>query len=718
MKKLQALVFCGVLALPSAAQTIIPAPGATDRPGIDVESYHIQASIDPATSELTGVVGIRFVQLDRDDYVVFDLDRRLRVRDVYLGEGEPLPVRFRQFDVDSTLEVDLSELGQFEQPVVRIEYAGRLPADSRDPEGVWAAIDRNSAFLLEEGKWYPMNGVRSDPARMRMDLSVPEGWEVVGALSEAAAPAGFPEDALGEAEPALPAPEAGAEEPAAGIAVPIVPEPEAAPQLVDPDAENPVAAFFANQSEIGVGEPSFSMSSDVPDLWGTVVAGTFERVSPPLASGSVEALFLGGSAAAASELGEAAAGMFRFYSGLFGPPAAPVLRLIEVGVADWEGQSAPGILLLPSSAFLPDYDPWELAQRVATQWFPLEFEVGDPVGDAWIAEGLGVFAALHYFEETLPPADALEYVRRTLVKALSYEGNLTLREAGTLPRESAEYRSLAAYKGAFVFRMLREVMGPNLFGSFLTELTANYDGRPLTTAGVTDQASDVNGGDLAYFFDQWLNVAEVPEFEREYRVLRLSAGGYKVEGQITQDLDLFSMPVEVQVITDGEPEYQTVFVAGPSSDIDIVTERKPRSIVIDPNMKVLRLSPDIRVAVHVSRGEDLADAGEWNAAIDAYQAAIDLDRLSSLAFFRMGEALFELGALQSAADMFREALNGDLEPTWIEVWSYINIGKIYDLRIQRERALIEYEKAVNTGDDAYGAQAEAQMHIERPFRTN
>jgi len=410
--------------------------------------------------------------------------------------------------------------------------------------------------------------------------------------------------------------------------------------------------------------------------------------------------------------------MFRFYSGLFGPPAAPVLRLIEVGVADWEGQSAPGILLLPSSAFLPDYDPWELAQRVATQWFPLEFEVGDPVGDAWIAEGLGVFAALHYFEETLPPADALEYVRRTLVKALSYEGNLTLREAGTLPRESAEYRSLAAYKGAFVFRMLREVMGPNLFGSFLTELTANYDGRPLTTAGVTDQASDVNGGDLAYFFDQWLNVAEVPEFEREYRVLRLSAGGYKVEGQITQDLDLFSMPVEVQVITDGEPEYQTVFVAGPSSDIDIVTERKPRSIVIDPNMKVLRLSPDIRVAVHVSRGEDLADAGEWNAAIDAYQAAIDLDRLSSLAFFRMGEALFELGALQSAADMFREALNGDLEPTWIEVWSYINIGKIYDLRIQRERALIEYEKAVNTGDDAYGAQAEAQMHIERPFRTN
>ena len=83
----------------------------------------------------------------------------------------------------------------------------------------------------------------------------------------------------------------------------------------------------------------------------------------------------------------------------------------------------------------------------------------------------------------------------------------------------------------------------------------------------------------------------------------------------------------------------------------------------------------------------------------------------------MGEALFELNALPSAADMFREALNGDRDPIWTEVWSYINIGKIYDLRIQRERALIEYGKAVATGDDAYGAQAEAEAYIERPFRS-
>jgi len=736
MKKIQAFLMLGLLSGPLLGQNIIPAPGGGDRPQIDVESYDIQAEIDPDESQLRATVEIRFVQLDRQSYAVFDLDRRLRVEDVYLGETEPLPARFRQFEVDSTIEVDLSGLGQFDQPVIRVEYAGRLGVNPDDPEPAQAGIDANGAFLLEEGKWYPMNGVRRDPARMTLDLSVPDDWQVVSALpavsrrTVAELPetedveivfrpaADVPPLPEGLDEDLPPVPEVGGEVPtptAVPEAAGNTPEGDR-PQLVDPDMGNPVAAFFAGRGDSGFGPPSYSFSSDIPGLWGSVIAGTFERVEPPFVDGSVEALVSADSASTASEVGQAAAEMFRFFSGVFGPPAAPVLRLVEVSVPDWEGQSSPGMLLLPPAFFRSDFDPWELAAHVAEQWFPLRFQAADPVGDAWITEGLGVFAGLYYFDETLSEADASDYVRRALIRALSYEGDLTLRQAGSLPRGSAEYRALAGYKGGFIFRMLREIMGPELFPSLLDEFRVRFSSMPVTTSALIDLASDVQGEDLSYFFSQWLDEPRVPEFEREYRVLRLNPGGYKVEGRITQDLDLFSMPVEIEVITDGEPEYQTVFLSGPASDIDIVTERKPRSMVIDPKMKVLRMSPDILVAVHISRGEDLANAGKWNDAINEYNQAVDLDRLSSLAYFRMGEALFELNALPSAADMFREALNGDLEPTWIEVWAYINVGKIYDLRIQRERALIEYQKAINTGDDAYGAQAAAQAYMERPFR--
>jgi tetratricopeptide (TPR) repeat protein len=207
----------------------------------------------------------------------------------------------------------------------------------------------------------------------------------------------------------------------------------------------------------------------------------------------------------------------------------------------------------------------------------------------------------------------------------------------------------------------------------------------------------------------------VPEFKIDYIVYR-EKNGYKVGGQVKQDLDLFKMPVEFQVQTDGDPEYARVEVVGESSELDVKTDRKPKAVLIDPREKILRMSGDIRVSVLINRGEEYSNEGQFNAAIDEFQKAVDLDAHNSLALFRMGEALFELGNLQAAAGMFQEALNGDLKPKWVEVWAYINRGKIFDIRGQRDRAVTEYQKAINTGEDAYGAQAEADKYTKEPFR--
>ena len=108
--------------------------------------------------------------------------------------------------------------------------------------------------------------------------------------------------------------------------------------------------------------------------------------------------------------------------------------------------------------------------------------------------------------------------------------------------------------------------------------------------------------------------------------------------------------------------------------------------------------------------------GRFNEAMDHFQEAIDLNPSSSLASFRMGEALFELGNTTPAAQNFRNVISGDLKPKWVEVWAYINLGKIYDSRGDHERASAEYQKAISTGDDSYGAQADAQKYLATPFR--
>jgi tetratricopeptide (TPR) repeat protein len=82
-----------------------------------------------------------------------------------------------------------------------------------------------------------------------------------------------------------------------------------------------------------------------------------------------------------------------------------------------------------------------------------------------------------------------------------------------------------------------------------------------------------------------------------------------------------------------------------------------------------------------------------------YQKDLQANRNSSITHFRIGEIYFQQGNLQSAANEFREALNGDLEPKWTEVWSPLNLGKIFDASGQRDRAIDEYKRAQRRNDD-------------------
>jgi aminopeptidase N len=456
-------------------------------------------------------------------------------------------------------------------------------------------------------------------------------------------------------------------------------------------------------------------ASKQPSYWGMVAAGKYTPVDVKSEKAEVTVQTLRAPADVATPIAEAAGKILDYYAETFGPPPSSKLNIVEVQGANWSSRWAVGTLLVPSTQLRKDFDLPALAAAVAHQWFPLKIGVKDPTADAWLVDGMAVFASLMYFEKTLSPAEAQEHINKALVRALGYEGNTSIRQAGALEKDSAEYRSLVEYKGAFVLRMLRWVIGDDNFQKLLTTYLEKFQNTPASTEEFEKLASSVAGGDLNYFFDQWLSSSGVPEFKQEYTVFR-TKDGYKVVGQIRQDLDLFKMPVELQIQTDGDPEYARVEVSGEASDFDVLVQRKPKAVVIDPREKLLRMSNDIRIAVLVNRGEDLGAEGKYNEAIDEYQKAIDIDGHNSLALFRMGEALFELGNLQAAANVFRESLNGDLKPKWVEVWAYVNLGKIFDIRGQRERAVTEYQKAVNTGDDAYGAQAEAQKYIGEPFR--
>jgi len=116
----------------------------------------------------------------------------------------------------------------------------------------------------------------------------------------------------------------------------------------------------------------------------------------------------------------------------------------------------------------------------------------------------------------------------------------------------------------------------------------------------------------------------------------------------------------------------------------------------------------LTVSTAVAVGQQIPD-------LDQYRHDLETNPRSSLAHFRIAEILSQQGNYQGAANEFREALNGDLDPKWTEVWSHINLGKIFDISGQRERAVSEYNLAIRTKDDTQGAQEEAGKYLKVPY---
>jgi tetratricopeptide (TPR) repeat protein len=195
-----------------------------------------------------------------------------------------------------------------------------------------------------------------------------------------------------------------------------------------------------------------------------------------------------------------------------------------------------------------------------------------------------------------------------------------------------------------------------------------------------------------------------------------------VNGKISQDLDTFRMPATLRIDTEGNPEEKKVEIAGTSTDFAVETFGKPKNVVLDPKGQLLRYDNDMRVAVAIKRGEQFMEVAEYIEALNEYKKALDVKRNSSLAHYRTAEAYFKQGNYQAAANEFRESLSGDLDPKWTEVWSHINLGMIYDITDQRDRAVNEYKLAQRTKDNTQGALEEAQKYInakfERPRNTN
>jgi tetratricopeptide (TPR) repeat protein len=631
--------------------------------------YDVDVTLHPADQTLSAKARVEFVGASASRALLVELHQDLKVASVRGTDGKSF-----EFERDSSSPLDLKvSLPDVVEPgkhlTLVFDYAGSVSNEDDSPsKGLrLAAVDRSSAYLLLPARWFPLTDYPSNRYTAVFKITLPDTFAVAG-TGKAAAPSAVP-------------------------------------------------ASGKTPSQI-----AYTFKSDTAAPVGTFVAGAI-RLTPVQSQGLNISVFAPASAPAAQGYGNALASIVNFFSSEFAPLADPNLTIAQMPDGSVAGFSAPGLLLVSARQWTAKVNESLLAQLAAGQWWGSQVLAASP-SDVWLTDGLARYSEALYIQQAENAPGLHRMLEEFAVSALMYDDAAPIAQAQRLQLYSVEYRSVVVNKGAMVFQMLHALLGDSIFQSLLHDFYLKFAGKTvrledfekMAEARAPARSAGKPPLNLVAFFSQWLNSTGVPEFKTDYIVYRTKKG-FKVVGKIQQDLETFNMPVELRVDTEGNPETKTIQATGLNTEFQIDTfgRPKPNGLTVDPNNNLLKSSPRLRVHAAVARGEALAEQGKYFEAIQEYQKAVDVQGNNSLGHFRMAEAMFYQKNYQAAANEFRSALDGDLDPKWTEVWSHVYLGKIFDLTGQRERAVNEYSRAEQLKDDTSGAQEEAARYLQKPY---
>src|SRR5437762_4677146 len=492
----------------------------------DITNYRIEVQLSPNEHTLRAGADVTFVPLDATRSVVFELNGSLHVDSVE-KDGKAL-TGFVQDAVGAgalgpNVRIDLGQVVPAAQPVtVRIRWSGALASPEGGPlaNKRLAYVGPEGSYLMYASRWFPFHDYAADRATSDITVIVPTGVQVGGISDE-----------------------------------PVTPQ-------VDK-----------------TGTTRFRFVNKQPVLIGNFIAGQY--VVKSLRYGKYELQFFvkPGSETRLSNYGESMGRALEFYTNQYGAPAFGS-RFVVAQPDDEaiEAYSGPGMLFLASRFFdaaRPASDE-RLQREVAYQWW------GQSIGlksfdDAWISQGLAEWSAFALRESTLNGAQLDAAQREEQERALTFEQTSSIvRAPAALDDQSAAYQSIILYKGAMVFRMLRETLGKDQFNELLRQFLDQYRNKSASIDDFERLASKVAGKNMRYFFAQWLEGTGVPEFSVDYQIIRTRNGKFRTRGTVRQNFENLNMPVELALRSEGgDVPMKKLNFEGRSEDFDFESSGHP-----------------------------------------------------------------------------------------------------------------------------------------------
>jgi hypothetical protein len=328
----------------------------------------------------------------------------------------------------------------------------------------------------------------------------------------------------------------------------------------------------------------------------------------------------------ARQIADQAAASVKFLSSQLDPFPYSNLEISQIpGVVS---QAWPGLIYLSSLAYLDAderrglnmHDPYTelllgrlmLSHETAHQWWG---DTVDPVSyrDEWMTEALANYCALLMLEKDDPQSMrmALDFYKGLLLKDTSNgivgnAGPVTLGVRLSSSKFPEGYERVVYGRGTWLIHMLRTMLqkagsgDDALFFSALKSLLAKAPDHKISTRDLQLAFEQVlpaslyyeNNKSLDWFFDSWINGADVPDFGLDQVNLAPSGGKVKVTAVIKEshaDKDLVTAVPIYGVDEKGNSRFLSfVFADEAETAFTLTAPAGTRQILLDPENTLLR----------------------------------------------------------------------------------------------------------------------------------
>jgi hypothetical protein len=258
---------------------------------------------------------------------------------------------------------------------------------------------------------------------------------------------------------------------------------------------------------------------------------------------------------------------------------------------------ATGTLGAYSGQSLAEFGKRVIPHEVAHQWWG-SLITNRNFRNYWFVESLAEYSAALFSEFYYGKKAYYEHVEDWRRRVLNADLTFSVQDATQLAGGFGDYAAAVYAKGPYMFHIMRSTWGDEIFFDYMKKMAQELAGKEIVSRDIQYAAEKAIGGDMNWFFDQWLRGVGEPEYTFTYDTRETEDGMYLVEGKVDQRIlvgkkkhevkGYFVAVVPVTVECKGGQTYEKkVVLEGPQASFRFKVPEKPKSVTLNQHGEAL-----------------------------------------------------------------------------------------------------------------------------------